>query len=280
MRALPAALAELRGDRCNALAGGCFMIDPARDRPEHPMTVNVGDTFGLIFHPDPNHTHGCCGVGYSGGLANLCCARCGAEVGMVMADGQHAPHSAHLRDHGPVVDDVAGPDDAQVAARIAGLGEIVTPTPWSTEFPAELTGDERWIDDLDTVAPEVPVLRELVVTVDRGAAGTRLILWLDGRGVVPPWPAREVAWICALGRIAPGSVLLPWHSWLPVQVGCEEWRHAALAREGQEAEICAAWWRQVATLRHGEPEQVLAFRVPLTVWERAFADLGRALDAV
>ncbi len=158
LRALPAALgAGRRNDGCNEVAGSCFVVDPERDRPDHPVTINPGDARGVRLHPDLERAHGCCGLAYMNGLANLCCTCCGAEVGMVMADGDHGPHCVHLRDHGPEVPG-GGPSDAQLLARITCLGELVAATPWSTMFPPALTGDDRWIDDVDTVATRLPRL--------------------------------------------------------------------------------------------------------------------------
>lgn len=42
--------------------------------------------------------------------------------------------------------------------------------------------------------------------------------------------------------------------------------------------ICAAWYRVAHLQQQDGPEQVLAFRVPLRVWEEAFAAAGAALD--
>ncbi|MDC0670634.1 hypothetical protein [Nannocystis radixulma] len=184
---------------------------------------------------------------------------------------------AHLRDHGPEVPGV-GPSDAQVLARITRLGELVAATPWSTMFPPPLTGDDRWIDDIDVVATRLPALRTFAVELDRGAAGTRLILRLDGHEVVPPWPPREVAWIAALGRVPPGSVVLTWQTWLTVQRGGERWEHAALELPGEGTMLCAVWWRQISSPEHGDPEQVLGFRVPLQLWDEAFAAATASLD--
>lgn len=196
---------------------------------------------------------------------------------MVMADGEHAPHCVHLRDHGPEVPGV-GSSDAQVLARITRLGELVAATPWSTMFPPPLTGDDRWVDDIDVVATRLPALRTFAVELDRGAAGTRLILRLDGHEVVPPWPPREVAWIAALGRVPPGSVVLTWQTWLTVQQGGERWEHAALELPGEGTMLCAVWWRQFASPQHGDPVQVLGFRVPLQLWDEAFAAATASLD--
>jgi len=73
-------------------------------------------------------------------------------------------------------------------------------------------------------------------------------------------------------------VVLAWRTWLTVTRGGEEWKHAAIDLPGEGTMICAVWWRQIATMTHGDPEQVLAFRVPLQVWEQAFAAASDALD--
>ncbi|MCY0994758.1 hypothetical protein OV203_46965 [Nannocystis sp. ILAH1] len=71
LRALPAALGPgSRCDRCNEVAGGCFVVDRARDRPDHSVTINPGDAHGLRLHPDLGRSQGCCGLAFTGSARN------------------------------------------------------------------------------------------------------------------------------------------------------------------------------------------------------------------
>ncbi|GAA1637709.1 hypothetical protein GCM10009733_038530 [Nonomuraea maheshkhaliensis] len=50
------------------------------------LVIHPGDAMGTRLHPDASRITGCCGINTQGGLPNLVCEGCGAELAVHQAD--------------------------------------------------------------------------------------------------------------------------------------------------------------------------------------------------
>ncbi len=265
LRALPAWVPRDAADRCCEVPEGFWSLrDDPRGRPHHPVAVSPHDLLGVVPHPESGRRVGCCGVSYRAGLPNVLCARCGAEAGYELSDGDHVPHAAFLAETRCAAADTGEPDDDALRARFEARGEDVGALPedagWSA-LPERLRVDpERLYDD-----PQDPALFPALHDLDVRVAGREVRVALDGVWVRPPWPDAERDRVVALGAIPTGGDAEPlfWWTDVPVAPGAfdrHQW-HQWRVRDT----LCVAWERWPGGRSTRAPG--VGFRVPREHWE-------------
>ncbi len=274
LRALPAWLVGGTTERCTEVPTGWWTLrDDPRGRPGHPAVVHPHDVKNLIPHEDPHRRVGCCGVSYRQGLPNLRCARCGADAGYELSDGDHCHHAVFLPLDGCVIVPVDEPDDAALRARFEARRSAPGEPPADqgmAALPATLTVDVDavWGDDVPVVSAFVEVT-DLAVRV----TGTELRVRLDGVWVRPPWPEGERDRLVALGAVARGRAHEPlfWWTDLPAAQGDPDrhrWHQWCV-----DGALCVVWERWPGAQSRGGSQ--VAFRVSwprwLDAWRAALA---------
>lgn len=271
LRPLPAWLPRDAHGLCGESPAGFWSRrDDLRARPDHPVAVHVHDVKNLRPHPDPYRRIGCCGVGFRAALPNLLCARCGAEAGYELTDGDHCRHAVFLPMHKRLTIVTDEPDDDALHARfVARQSSAATPRPDAgmDAAPARLRVDPEaiWADDLQRPA-HFPKLHSLGVAV----TGTEVRLSLDGVWLRPPWPESERDRVLALGALPRGRADAPLYWWRDLpgpdgRVDRHQWH-----QWGVQGALCVAWQRMPGARSDGSP--CVGFRV---VWS-AWADAWRA----
>jgi hypothetical protein len=265
LRALPPWVPRDAADRCCEVPEGYWSLrDDARTRPNHPVAVNPHDLQGVIPHPDSGRRVGCCGVSYRAVQPNVLCARCGAEAGYELTDGDHVPHAVFVAQTPCAAADTAEPDDdtlrARFEARRGDAGSLPADAGWFA-VPERLRVNPDLLYDDPQDAALFPALHDLDVRV----VGHEVRLALDGVWVRPPWPDGERDRVVALGAIPLGGSAEPLYWWADVPTGAGTFdRHQWHQWRVGDA-VCVSWERWPNSRSTRAPG--VGFQVPREHWE-------------
>jgi hypothetical protein len=265
LRALPAWVPRDGVELCCEVPEGYWSVrEDARGRPTHPVAVNPHDLQGVAPHPDMHRRVGCCGVSYRPGQPNVLCARCGAEVGYELTDGDHVQHAVFLAESPRAAVVVAEPDDdalrARFDARVGDPRALPADAGWSA-VPERLRVDpERLYDD-----PQDPARFPALHDLDARVVGRELRVALDGVWVRPPWPDGERDRVVALGAIPLGGGPEPLFWWVDLPTSPDARDRHQWSQWRVDDTLCVSWERWPGARSTRGPG--VGFRVPREHWE-------------
>lgn len=256
---------------CAVVPTGWWTLhDDPRARPGRPAAVNPHDVKNIIPHDDIARRVGCCGVSYREAMPNLRCARCGAEAGYELTDGDHCYHAVFFSREGCVEVPCEEPDDATLNARFMARRnaqtepmEDVGMAGVSPSLTVDL--DAVWSDD----TPSVELFPELESFAAR-VAGLEVRVCLNGVWVRPQWPEGERVRLIALDAVPRGRSHDPlfWWTDVPLAQGVHDrhqWHQWCV-----DAQVCVVWerWPEGSSARATR----VAFRVPWERWRDAWRE--------